>query len=143
MAKQPGVDWRTLRVNLFELNDNMNNKNIIIIILICVLIVLSAAIITAMQFSQTPASQTINSTNNASDIVNVEKIVPDDEKSNSGSGGTHTEHLIGGEVEVDENGMVVGCYNSKGEYFPGGQLGGMTIEEARAFDERASKYGLT
>ena len=66
----------------------------------------------------------------------------EDEKTNQGSGGTHTEHLIGGDVEVDENGMVVGSYNSKGEYFPGGQMGGMTIEEARAFDERASKYGL-
>ena len=119
----------------------MDNKNIIIIILVCILIALSISIIAVMQSSQTPANQTINSTDNTS--VNVEKIAPDDEKSSSESGGTHTEHLIIGDVEVDENGMVVGSYNSKGEYFPGGQMGGMTIEEARAFDERASKYGLT
>ena len=121
----------------------MDNKNLIIIILICVLIALSAAIIAVMQISHTPANQPINSTNNTTASLNVEKIAPDDKNSNSGSGGTHTEHLNGGDVEVDSNGMVVGTYNSKGEYFPGGQMGGMTIEEARAFDERASKQGLT
>ena len=120
----------------------MDNNNLIIIILICVLIALSLATIAVMQSNQTQTDQTINSTNNTTDVVNVEKVVPEDEKTSQGSGGTHTEHLIGGDVEVDENGMVVGSYNSKGEYFPGGQMGGMTIEEARAFDERASKYGL-
>lgn len=121
----------------------MDNKNIIIIILICVLMALAAATIAVMQSNQSPAQENVTQMNVSNDSVQVESITPEEQSSGSGSGGTHTEHLIGGDVEVDENGMVVGSYNSKGEYFEGGQLGGMTIDEARAFDERASKYGLT
>lgn len=76
----------------------------------------------------------------------MEKITPEDEKSNSASSssnGIHRVHLIGGDVAVNGNGIVVGHFKSNGEYIEGGQLAGMTIEEARAFDERASKYGLT
>ncbi len=51
-------------------------------------------------------------------------------------------HLNGGDVAVDSNGMVVGHYKSNGQYVEGGQLGGMSIEDARAFDEHASKYGM-
>ena len=120
--------------------DTMDNKNLIIIILVCVLVALSALVAFTMMPNQTQPTQNITSTNTTTDAVVADTISPEEKSS---SGGTHTEHLIGGDVEVDENGMVVGSYNSKGEYFPGGQMGGMTIEEARAFDERASKYGLT
>ena len=50
--------------------------------------------------------------------------------------------MNGGDVAVDSNGMVVGHYKSNGQYVEGGQLGGMSIEDARAFDEHASKYGM-
>ena len=124
----------------------MDNKNIIIIILVCVLVAISALVAYSMLFSQTQPDQNITLSNRTADVVTADTISHEDQassSSSSGSGGTHTEHLNGGDVEVDENGIVVGTYNSKGQYFPGGQLGGMTIEEARAFDERASKYGLT
>lgn len=121
----------------------MDNKNLIMIILVCVLVALSVFMAYSMLFSQTQPNQNITSSNSTTDVVTADAISHEDQSSSSKSGGTHTEHLNGGDVEVDENGMVVGTYNSKGQYFPGGQLGGMTIEEARAFDERASKYGLT
>ena len=120
--------------------DTMDNKNLIIIILVCALVALSALVAFTMFSNQTQPTQNITTTNSTTDAV-VADTISHEEKSSSR--GTHTEHLNGGDVEVDENGMVVGSYNSKGEYFPGGQMGGMTIEEARAFDERASKYGLT
>lgn len=125
----------------------MDNKNIMIIVLVGVLIALSVGIIYSNLFlSQNQNNQPVNSTNNTTTSVNVEKITPEDEKSNSASGssnGIHRVHLIGGDVAVNGNGIVVGHFKSNGEYIEGGQLAGMTIEEARAFDERASKYGLT
>ena len=125
----------------------MDNKNIIIIVLICILIALSATMITSNLLSnQNQSNQPINSTNNTTTSINVEKIGQEDERSNSASsssnGGIHREHLIGGDVAVNSEGIVVGHYKSNGEYINGGQLAGMTIEEARAFDERASKEGL-
>lgn len=126
----------------------MDNKNIIIIVLVGVLIALSVGIIYSNLFlNQNQNNQPVNSTNNTTTSVNVEKITPEDEKSNSasssGNNGIHRVHLIGGDVAVNGNGIVVGHFKSNGEYIEGGQLAGMTIEEARAFDERASKYGLT
>lgn len=123
----------------------MNNNNIIIIILICIVIALSVLIASTILFNQNQTNQPINSTNNTSTSINVEKINQEDESSSSASSsnnGIHREHLNGGDVAVDSNGMVVGHYKSNGEYVEGGQLGGMSIEDARAFDERASKYGL-
>lgn len=125
----------------------MDNKNIIIIVLICILIALSALMITSNVFvSQNQTNQPINSTNNTPKSINVEKISQEDESSNSAASssnnGIHREHLIGGDVAVDSKGMVVGHFKSNGEYIEGGQLAGMTIEEARAFDEHASKYGM-
>ena len=125
----------------------MDNKNIIIIVLICILIALSALMITSNIFvSQNQTNQPINSTNNAPKSINVEKISQEDESSNSAASssnnGIHKEHLNGGDVAVDRNGMVVGHFYANGDYIEGGQLAGMTIEEARAFDDHVSKYGM-
>ena len=121
----------------------MENKNMIIIILVCVFVVLAALTAFSMMSAPNQQKQIQNSTNATNDSVTVESVTQEDQKSSGSGKSTHTEHLHGGDVEVDENGMVVGSYNSKGQYFPGGQMGGMSIEEARAFDERAYKYGLS
>ena len=92
-------------------------------------------------------TQTNQSVNNTTQSLTVDKVSSDDQSGSSSSGsssnnGIHKEHLNGGDVAVDSNGMVVGHYNSKGEYVQGGQMTGSTIEEARAFDEHVSKYGM-
>ena len=122
----------------------MNNKDIIIILLICIIGVLSASV---MYVFMQPNQTQLNTTNNTNTSVNVEKVAQEDESSNSASssssnGGIHKEHLNGGDVGVDSNGRVVGHYYQNGDYIQGGQLEGMSIEEARAFDDHVSKYGM-
>lgn len=100
-----------------------------------------------MSFNQKQANQSNNSTNNTTASLNVEKITQEDvssSSSNSGSAsnGIHKVHLNGGDVAVDSNGRVVGHYYPNGEYIQGGQLEGMSIDEAKAFDEQASKHGM-
>lgn len=126
----------------------MENKNVIIIILICVIAVLIAYL--AVSGMSSNPNQNASNVNNTTQSLTVDKVSQNDESSSSSSsssdsssnGGIHKEHLNGGDVAVDSNGMVVGHYNSKGEYIQGGQLAGSTIEDARAFDEHVSKYGM-
>lgn len=123
----------------------MDNKNIVIIILVCVIVALVAYV--AVSGMSSKPTQTNQSVNNATQSLTVDKVSSDDQSGSSSSGsssnnGIHKEHLNGGDVAVDSNGMVVGHYNSKGEYVQGGQMAGSTIEEARAFDEHVSKYGM-
>ena len=89
----------------------MDNKNLIIIILVCVLVALSAFVAYSMLFSQTQPDQNITSPNRTTDVVTADTVSHEDQASSSSSGGTHTEHLNGGDVEVDEKGMVVDTYN--------------------------------
>lgn len=123
----------------------MDNKNIVIIILVCVIVALVAYV--AVSGMSSKPTQTNQSVNNTTQSLTVDKVSQDDQSGSSSSGsssnnGIHKEHLNGGDVAVDSNGMVVGHYNSKGEYVQGGQMAGSTIEEARAFDEHVSKYGM-
>ena len=123
----------------------MDNKNIVIIILVCVIVALVAYV--AVSGMSSKPTQTNQSVNNTTQSLAVDKVSSDDQSGSSSSGsssnnGIHKEHLNGGDVAVDSNGMVVGHYNSKGEYVQGGQMAGSTIEEARAFDEHVSKYGM-
>ena len=123
----------------------MDNKNIVIIILVCVIVALVAYV--AVSGMSSNPTQTNQSVNNTTQSLTVDKVSQDDQSGSSSSGsssnnGIHKEHLNGGDVAVDSNGMVVGHYNSKGEYVQGGQMAGSTIEEARAFDEHVSKYGM-
>ena len=131
----------------------MDSKNITIILL-CAIIVLLCLVIAAFMFlpqnsepiphNETQANANINQSNETPADTTVEHIsydeVSNDYSDNSQK--THTEHLNGGDVEVDSNGMVVGSYNPDGEYFPGGQMSGMSIEDARSMDEYVSVHGM-
>lgn len=127
----------------------MDNKNIIIVLLCIIIVIMSLIIVTGM-FSPKMAENNANITNtteNSKDTgenTTVEHI-SNDEVSNDYSSNnqkTHTEHLNGGDVEVDSNGMVVGSYNPDGKYIKGGQMSGMSIEEARSMDEYISVHGM-
>ncbi len=123
------------------------NKNAIIIILLCIIVILSAVILISVFSNQAQSNQTAEILNNtsynlsANDSLQVEEIADNSENS-ADNAVTHREHLNGGDVEVDSNGMVVVSYNSKGEYFPEGQMSGMSIDEAREMDEYWSVHGM-